>query len=136
MRKFLLPAVFLIMVFSSCRQDQSQFAFYTLDVDPVYMDYSYFNPGTYWIYEDSASHAPDSVFVVSAGKTNYDSTNTLKEYSGYFGKFKVQTRSNYQQAPDNYPVDMQKYYPGGYTGVWHDKSVSGNYLGTESSFCC
>ena len=130
MRNLLLTCSIPVLLFAACKKDPPPPPSYTITLSPVLRDYGYFRPGTYWIYEDSASHVLDSVYVTSAsiGNTVITKQQNLG-YTGTFGYFKEQYQSTYRPETGNIYVDMQtsKQSPG--AALWHDKTVGGVYVG-------
>ena len=68
-----------------------------MSVPQLLIDYGYFKPGTYWVYQDSASHARDSIYVTSSwiGVDTILASHS-QNYNGYYGYFNVYTLSTFE----------------------------------------
>ncbi|HEV7232513.1 MAG TPA: hypothetical protein VGO45_14345 [Bacteroidia bacterium] len=128
--KNLLIAVVLGLVLFSCKHDAPTPPSYTIALSPTLRDYGYFLPGTYWVYEDSASHSLDSVYVLSASTgTNSVTKQQNLGYVGTFGWFKMQLFGTRQAETDNEWVDMTYSMNFPAAVLWRNKTVNGNFIG-------
>lgn len=86
-------------------------------------DYTLFKPGTYWIYEDSATGVLDSVYVYDL-QTGIDSTT-----NGNFEYFYEYCMHSIDGHSDDFWVHTQwsKQYQN--TTVWKEKFKPGDYIG-------
>lgn len=99
-----MPVLFLI----SCRKDPNATGgsgtnYGVMPIPQNLMDYSYFKPGTWWVYVDSISGQRDSLYVSSASQ-GYD---TIKEsagygYTGIFGWFNLRYYNSYGYYYEQY----------------------------------
>ena len=100
----------LLFCFFSCKKDPStpSYSDYRSPVPQILLDYGCFQKGTYWVYQDSASHILDSVNVSSTNqgtiKTNPDNNHP---YYGYYGNYNVYAISSYEGMEYHYWVDQQ-----------------------------
>lgn len=92
-----VPCFFML----SCRKDPkptggsgTNYGF--VPVPQNLMDYAYFKPGTWWVYQDSVSGKIDSVYV-SSSSTGYDTidANDNLGYTGIFGWFNLRYYNSY-----------------------------------------
>jgi len=131
MKKTGFIIVVLSAVFFSCNKSGTTSSqSYTSPVPQVMLDYGFFLPGTYWVYQDSATHATDSVYVTYALSANKSVTQQQNlGYTGIFGYYTERWMGTREAETDNLNVDMSQQ-PGATTSVlWMDKSIGGNFYG-------
>jgi hypothetical protein len=128
--KNVLIAIVLALVLFACKHEPPAPPTYTIALSPTLKDYGYFLPGTYWVYEDSASHTLDSVYVLAAstGTTSISKEQNLG-YVGTFGWYKMQMYGSHQAETDNEWVDMKYSINFPAAVLWRNKIVSGNFIG-------
>ena len=132
-----LFTVFILLLWQGCRKKDPE------AISGVYLfpqeikDYTFFMPGTYWVYQDSISGVEDCVYVINytAGIDTIDinSNNTGKEVVEYFGYETARTYDNFtyyyssntsfsDQCVDNnekrpcFWTNREKWGPGNYVG--------------------
>ena len=112
--------IILLIVSDSCRKDKN---IDRLSIIPSEVkDFALFQPGTYWIYQDSASGVIDSVYVYDL-ITGIDSTS-----SGNFEYFdEYCTHSN--GYSDHIWVNMSWSINYHYTPVWKSYFKPGDFIG-------
>ncbi len=89
MKQFSVLLVILSFSLISCHKDSPQVPMYNCPVSQEAMDLAYFKPGTYWIYQDSATKKIDSTYVTSARDYSYTISGAYAQklgYGGYFGQ--------------------------------------------------
>lgn len=125
---FFFVLLCLIVFTCSCKKDKSN-----ADIVPcrIFQDlpaFSYFQRGTYWIYQDSATFELDSVFVVF--DTNYVYHNNgwgrIKEDNYQF--YTISTRSSFDGDEYLYSIDYGFYGSNGQVGTWR-KRIAGSSSG-------
>ncbi len=82
----------------SCKKDSPKLGpDQRMSVPQLLIDYGYFKPGTYWVYQDSASHARDSIYVTSS-RQGIDTLLATPDqsYNGYYGYYDVYTLSTFE----------------------------------------
>jgi hypothetical protein len=130
MTKVVALYVFVVLILFSCRQEKPKPPSYTIVLSQTLKDYAYFRPGTYWIYEDSASHALDSVYVLNASYgTNVVTEQQNLGYTGSFGFYKEQFAGSLQSSIENEWVDMSTSMHAPGAVLFHDKAIGGKYTG-------
>jgi len=121
----------LIVFLISCNKEGSTSSqSYTIPLPQVLKDYGYFLPGTYWVYQDSASHATDSVYVIAAscGNNNVSQSQNLG-YTGSFGYLNEKWGGTHESEINNLSVDMNDARSGGPALLWMDKTVGSTLIG-------
>lgn len=92
------------------------------------LDYGYFLPGTYWVYEDTVSGAIDSVWVYDA----YYEIDTLPEdnpYSlepGIYDYFQIKTTSSHFNADYYYWANSSRVAAKKYYHLYRERIIPGN----------
>ncbi len=126
-----VSGILLTLLVSSCNRnsENQNTQNYFIPVSLTVKAYGFFQPGTYWIYQDSASHALDSEYVVSAsqGSTSI-SQNQNMGYTGTFGWLKEQWMGSRQGQVNNLYVDMTQSMNGPCV-LWMDEHIAGVYKG-------
>jgi hypothetical protein len=130
MNKIFAFSAFLTLLLFSCRKEKPKPPNYTIPLSQTLKDFAYFRPGTYWIYEDSASHKLDSVYVLSASYgTNEVTEQQNLGYTGSFGYYKEQFAGSLQPSSENEWVDMSTSMHAPGAVLFHDKTIAGKYAG-------
>jgi hypothetical protein len=105
-------ATFLLMIITiglySCVEQQASQPNYFVPIPQNLLDYGYFKTGTYWIYEDSVSHAIDSLYVVYDENTyGTISPQDRLNYTGKFGFCESYTNgSDPREMSSCFSIDM------------------------------
>jgi len=85
-----------LLIMLSCKKDNANTPNYDISIPQEVYDYAYFKKGSYWVYEDSATHVLDSIYVT---KDSSGTWKVLKEsglgYTGSFGWFTNDMHSSY-----------------------------------------
>lgn len=92
-------------------------------------DYTLFKPGTYWIYQDSASGAIDSVYVYDLKQgidTMYDTHGKLFGYFDYFDEYWFHGIDGYTNHIWVNTFWTKQY---GTTPVWKERFKPGDFVG-------
>ena len=90
--------IIIALSINSCKKDAPKLGpDQQMSVPLLLMDYGYFKPGTYWVYQDSASLTRDSIFVTSSwfGVDTILASHS-QNYNGYYGYFNVYSQSIYE----------------------------------------
>ena len=102
----------LLIVLSSCKKDQPPVPMYNCPVSQEALDLAYFQPGTYWIYEDSATGKMDSSYVTWARNMPNVITGTPAQqtgFGGYFGEMVCRVTSSYFGLQKDYGPFINPY---------------------------
>jgi hypothetical protein len=92
--------ILITLLCPSCERNQlPPSPYHNWPIPQEALDYGYFKVGTYWVYEDSASHNLDSIYV----STSYSSNIIIPEannggYYGLYGEFEVDMKNGTQSA--------------------------------------
>jgi hypothetical protein len=79
-----------------CKKDPNPDPGYSAPMQRDLYAYAFFQPGTYWVYEDSVSHIIDSVYVIYADSSTYTNNETNADhYKGTFHRFQCKMISSY-----------------------------------------
>ncbi len=98
-------------------------------IDQTVKDYALFKPGTYWVYQDSASGAIDSVYVYNL-LTGIDTLHDAHgDITGYFEYFYVYYNHSFDGYSGDYWVSTSWTKMYGNTPIWLERFKSGNYVG-------
>ncbi len=97
------------MIVASCRREEP-----VPDVNYLIpqeaMDYGYFKPGSYWVYEESTSHALDSVYVISAIHKFQDRPPNPDYLGGHYWYYKVLMHSSWNNCDFERTVNMDGFF--------------------------
>ncbi len=99
-----------------------------ISVPQVLSDYGYFKVGSFWVYQDSASLALDSVYITSAKEGTFTTApSNSQPYHGYFGYFNTYTQSVYEGRQFHYSVNTENTFNG------HSDLVEDEYINPSSN---
>ncbi len=116
MKKSALLIAFCVLAFVSCKKNPVTEPLKNVSrgtrrvshypIDATTRSYSYFKPGTYWIYKDSLSGYTDSVYV-----THLDQGTSIQDsYNDTCDWFDVSTRSSFSGEKHIISVHRQAFY--------------------------
>jgi hypothetical protein len=136
MKRILFSFIGLAVLIGSCKQHDKNVPMYNLPLPPDALAFAFFKPGSYWVYQDSATRHTDSVFVTAISQ----STNSIccaeaqsAGYGGTFGHFQCAYQSTYDQAVyengaerDDLPINDKV------TNIWRMKFIQ-NHLNSSTT---
>ena len=91
----------IVLLQSCCKKNEpAPDPYHNYKMPHEMLDYSYFKPGTYWVYQDSVSGAIDSVWVYDCIYTvdTLPKDNSLGLTQGIYDYFETKTRSSFFNA--------------------------------------
>jgi len=96
------------MAVASCRKNPVPDVNYPIPQEA--MDYCYFKPGSYWVYEESTSHVLDSVYVTSAVQNFQDMLANPDYLGGHYWYYTVRMHSSYYDCDYERTVNMKSFF--------------------------
>lgn len=99
-------------------------------IDQGVKDYSLFKPGTYWVYEDSATGVLDSVYVYDFRSGIDTSYSTHGELFGYFEYFFVYALRSIDGYTEEYSVNASWGKGQPTMPIWKSRYKPSDYVGT------